>query len=144
MIIINVEGMEELYGLIEALDPNAILEDALDIIDDELFSFAIQLKLDPEIPDEYSNALASVIIREMNTVVLIAYFPEEWKKKVEAKRFGTRMEWAIYRCVKRFYFGGKIAKEWTGPNWLREKWNSYKDKFIMNVRSRIVEMIRSR
>ena len=140
MIVINVEGMEELYGLIEALDPNAILEDALDIIDDELFSFAIQLKLDPDIPDEYSNALASTIIREEKTVVLLVWSPKEWKRK----RFGSRLEWGIYRCPKRKYFGGELAPEYTGPDYLKEKWNSYKDKFIMNVRSRIVEMIRSR
>jgi hypothetical protein len=144
MITVNISGMEDLYSLIEALDPDAVLEDILDIIDDELMQYAIQLKLDPEIPEEYSNALTSVIIEEMNTVVLLAYFPEEWKKKVEDKRFGTRMEWAIYNCTRRHYFGGKIAKEWTGPNWLRLKWDSYKDKFIMNVRSRIIEMIRSR
>jgi hypothetical protein len=132
--------MEELYSLIEALDPDAILEDALDIIDDELFSFAIQLKLDPDIPEEYSNALTSVIVREEKTVVLTVWSPEQWKKK----RFGSRLEWEIYRCPKRKYFGGELAPEYTGPDYLKEKWNSYKDKFIMNVRSRIVEMIRSR
>ena len=139
MISISIEGIEDLFNLIQSLESTTITDSILDIIEDELWIFAQIIHSDSTIPAEYRNALATKVIKELDTVVLMAIPSEERLKYI---KFGTRLEWAIYKCKKRRYYGGELSLQYSGPSYLKEKWNSYKNTFINNVKSRIIEMIR--
>ena len=141
MISISIEGIEDLLNLIQSLESRTITDNILDIIEDELWIFAQIIHSDNTIPDEYRNALGTKVIRELDTVVLMAVPSEERLKYI---KFGTRLEWAAYKCPKRKYYGGELSPEYSGPSYLKEKWNSYKNTFINNIKSRIIEMIRGR
>ena len=95
MISISIEGIEDLLNLIQSLESRTITDSILDIVEDELWSFAQIIHSDNTIPDEYRNALSTKVIRELDTVVLMAIPSVERLKFI---KFGTRLEWAAYRC----------------------------------------------
>ena len=136
MIKVNVKGLDRLGDISSKLVNMGIT--LVDIIVDELWEYAKVLMNDREIPDSYKKAMFVSVIPELNSVVLAVDVPDQYKYE----RFGNRKEWAIYECPRRHYNGGKIVPEYTGPNYIREKWEQYKPIFISKVKSRIGESIR--
>jgi hypothetical protein len=133
----NVNGLDSLANLIGKLNVNA-KEIIPEVIVEELWKFAELVYSDPDVPDEYKESLSLSVVPNLDTVVLYAYSPDKWKYK----DFGNRLEWAIYRCPRRKYFGGKLSREYNGPDYLQEKWSSYKATFISNVKQRVVQSLR--
>lgn len=141
MIIIDVNGIEDLYSLREYLSAENLGPKTINIIVEELGEFAKFIKNDQNIPREYVDSLTSVIIANSNQVVFLAYQQKKWDRKREYKAFKTKMEYMIYTCPKRKYFGGEIAPEYNGPDFLVEKWKQYSNTFINNVKTKIVYML---
>jgi hypothetical protein len=138
MISITIDGDEHLQELLTRFGVATEGKMILGIVEDELVEFAKLLYLDPKVPKEYSSSLATVLVEEMNTVALVAWGQKYW----ENKRFGSKLEWMIYRCPKRKYFGGELALEYNGPDYLKEQWKTYRPIFIEKVRSRIISLLR--
>jgi len=147
MITIDVAGLEKLAELIQNMSGNRFgarignisIPDILALIQDELYEFAKLLYLDPSVPREYSSSITCVFDKEANSVYLVAWGAERWKKKAE---LGDAMAWRIYKCPKRGYFGGELSKEYTGPEYLVEKWREYRPIFINNIKMRLVQFLR--
>lgn len=137
---INIEGYESLSSIISFMNPNSFRQTMINIVTEELNTFAIMLKQDPSIPEEYRNSLTVTVIPEMDTVVLLAFGRKRWRWK----RFSSRLNWKIYVCTIHRYVGGELSPEYTGPDYLKERWKYYKPIFLNKVNNRIKEYIRNR
>ena len=140
MISINVEGIENLAKISDSLDANELRLGVIGILEEELEVFANILHSDVNIPHEYSDSLSSVVNSTGDTVILVAWGGDRWQNR----KFGNRLEWEVYMCPKRKYFGGELAPEYSGPDYLKERWELYRPKFINIVKERIVQWIRDR
>lgn len=138
MISIEVTGLENLIVLTKRISSEDIKELLFGIIDDEFYTFSRILRMDPLIPLEYSRSLSSAIVRELDTIALLAWGSKRW----DYRKFGSRLEWGIYMCPKRKYFGGELSPEYSGPDYLKERWEKYRSTFITNVKDRIITVIR--
>lgn len=138
MISITIEGDQQLHDLLDRFNITTEGKLILFVIENELVEFAKLLNIDPKIPKEYSSSLSTIIVEEMNTVVLVAWGQKYW----ENKRFGSKLEWMIYKCPKRKYFGGELAPEYNGPDYLKEQWKTYRPIFIQKVKDRISNILR--
>lgn len=141
MIVIDtdVRGIEELINIANSFNVNA-KEIIPELIIDELWNFAETIHNDPDVPAEFKEALSLTVIPHTDEIILWIYSPD----KFAHKDFGSRREWMLYNCPKRKYYGGKLSAEYNGPDYLRDKWTTYKATFINNIRQRIINSIRLR
>jgi hypothetical protein len=144
----NIIGLESLYKLIDRFNNNIIT--IVDILADEAEIFLESIRADPNVPPEYANSLSMIEVPNDNKIILFTEKTEErWlmeriKRDADTNqlRFGTKVEWSLYICPKRKYYGGKLTLQYNGPDYIKEKWNAYKDTFISKVKQRIIEALR--
>ena len=135
-IATKVSGIDKLVKLSNRLAMFKIK--FLGICADELLEFEKVIKADNDIPEDYKRLLFVAYDIEENIAAITIEVPERFKWE----RFGNRREWAIYHCPRRGYAGGKVVKEWTGPDFIKIKWATYKPIFMSKVKSRMNEATR--
>jgi len=137
MITVNVKGIEKMVSLSQRFIG---FEDKVkSIVIEELEYYADSIRNDPEVPKEYADAIYIAIVEEFDVIALAVHIPE----RMAYERFGNRVQWAVYKCPRRKYNDGMITKEYDGPHFIRTKWNDYKATFINNVKSKIIQEIKS-
>jgi len=149
MIQITVTGLEQIETLSTMLEPTIMETIAKDVLRDILETFIkIEIIGDPEIPEEYK---AGVRLVETPTQFIILYYvPEYWEEKRRKKELVTRLEWIIYRCVKRGYYAGKLTPsvEYLRERYIERKWQAtgqfYLNMFRDIFRSKLEDMLRGR
>lgn len=140
MIEVNIEGFEQLGNLVD-FDKAKFGNAAIRAIEYELSWLIDVIRNDPNIPDTYKNSLMMVLVSKAagvdRGVTLIAYAPS----KNNYKRFGNRLKWGNYICPIRKYFGGELAPEYNGPEYIRQLWILNKDKIVNNIKSRLMNVL---
>jgi electron transfer flavoprotein alpha subunit len=144
----NVTGLENLQKLYDKFTNNIVT--IVDILADEAEIFIDSIRADTNVPKEYADALAIVEVPNDNKIIIFTektqdrWLMERVKRDADTNqlRFGTKVEWALYVCPRRKYYGGKLALQYTGPDYIKEKWAAYKDTFISKVKQRIIEALR--
>jgi len=143
MIEVSVSGLEQLQSLVSRLSLLPNLKDQIDqIFYDVMLEFYQSILQDPSIPEKYKHGIVYVW---QPGLFIITYFVEpEWKRKEQEGKL-TRVEWVVYRCIKRGYWGGEMrgVPEYTEATYIEDKWNAEKDTYINMLRDRIVSLIRS-
>ena len=138
MIEVNVKGLEQLIKVVNWLDPEILKRSMLEIIIDELTTFMYKIEHDENIPEEYRKSLVLFTMEQEGKVMMMAYAPgkTKWKRK------GRYMVWKRYRCPIRKYFGGELTPAYSGPEYLKMKWEEQKDQIVKKITSRIVSEIK--
>jgi hypothetical protein len=141
MIEVNVTGLEQLEALIVRLQFFGIIEEQVyEIFREVMYEFYQDVLADPAIPEKYKQ---SVVFFYYPPTVIITYAPKVIRAG-EERKLTTRAEWTLYWCIKRGYLGGEIAEvpEYLDATWLEDKWNREKDKYISEIRDKVVELIK--
>mgnify|MGYP000103033479 CR=1 FL=1 len=146
MIQIDIKGLEIFESLSVLLGNTDIMyqlayDTMLDILETFIKS---EIMNDPNIPEEYKAGVTLVMLP--SGFVILYYVEEEWRKKEKT----TRLEWAIYRCPKRKYYGGKLrpSVEYMKRDYIKEKWLMTKDFYLSMFqsifRAKLIDYLRGR
>lgn len=148
-ITCDVTGFEGIARIMGKLDQLDII--MMKVVEDELWEFAKLLHSDKDIPEEYRNALAIKVVNQLGVVALTVDAPEDYKDSRikrkstwDYKQFSNNLEWALYRCPKRKYFGGRLTPMYNGPDFMKDRWKTYRSIFINKVKDKVISEIRKK
>lgn len=134
MIIINIEGFEDLIKFQSIFDIETFKTRLLDLIEGEFTRLYWIIQNDPNIPEDYKMAVFIYRNDESGYVGIGVFI----KGKMKWLRFGKVLKYERYKCPVRKYFGGELVPAYTGPDYLKQLWEKEKDKIISNIRNWII------
>jgi hypothetical protein len=145
-IVFDLVGINEIKEF-SNLSPifRIVPEQVINIITEELWEYAMRLRSDPMIPDEYKSALAVSVLEEQEKIVLhIVYTKQADGYRTDANKalfskFGP-LEWSLYKCPRRKYMGGHYAPKYTMPTYIRDKWKEYEPTFESRIDARFKQL----
>jgi len=138
MITVNIDGMADFSNLLLYFDRSVFNNFVNATILDELTTIMYRIKQDEGIPKEYKDSLVLWSSVEEGKVYLTAYVPS----KMKWKKFGRHMVSERYRCPIHKYFGGELTPEYTGPDYIKQKFEEDKPRIINNIKSKILSYLR--
>lgn len=139
MIEIEVTGLGKLGAIKHFLNIDEFQNMVTNIVYYEVWLLAEKIRNDPEIPQDYKDAMFISPNKETGKVTLAVFIPS----KMKWARWGRVVEWEGYKCPIRKYYGGELTPEYSGPDYIKQKFATEKPKMISNIKAGIVNKIKS-